>query len=188
MEPAHLVVYKRLFRLKMSRALQNISEADKKKKSRKIFLRLVKSSVYKKSEYVFIYASTKQEANTWPVIADLLKKKKRVFIPLVIKDRQMKLIELKNTKKDLKKGAYGILEPKNSRNELKDPSLIDLAIIPGLAFDQKGRRLGRGAGYFDRFLKRIGKSYKIGIAFKEQMHKEIPRAAHDISMDKVITD
>jgi 5-formyltetrahydrofolate cyclo-ligase len=88
---------------------------------------------------------------------------------------------------DLRTGAFGILEP-NEKCELAQWNQLDLALIPGVAFDQFGRRLGKGKGFYDRVLVPF-KGLKIGVCFDEQMVKPslIPMEPHDIHMDWILT-
>ena len=87
-------------------------------------------------------------------------------------------------KADLQQGAYGIMEP--CGEVFTDYDSIDVAIIPGMAFDKQGHRLGRGKGYYDRFLSKIPKVYKIGLCFSWQLVDEVPCDEHDIIMDEII--
>ena len=84
---------------------------------------------------------------------------------------------------DMHTGDFGILEPDN--NTITDYSMIDLAVIPGVAFDSSCNRLGRGKGYYDRLLPKLH-CPKIGICFKFQFVDSIPAEPHDILMDKII--
>ena len=88
---------------------------------------------------------------------------------------------------DLRTGAFGILEP-NEKCELAQWNQLDLALIPGVAFDQFGRRLGKGKGFYDRVLVPF-KGLKIGVCFDEQMVEPslIPMEPHDIHMDWILT-
>jgi 5-formyltetrahydrofolate cyclo-ligase len=65
---------------------------------------------------------------------------------------------------------------------------MDLIIVPGVAFDRKGGRLGRGAGYYDRLLRKARSVPKIGLCFREQLVRKVPMKKHDMSVDKIITD
>ncbi len=86
--------------------------------------------------------------------------------------------------KEMEKGPYGNLEPCPARLNKIAMGRIDVMLIPGLAFDRKGRRLGRGRGYYDRFLSRASsKTVKVGIAFSEQLVKRVPVNRWDIPMD-----
>ena len=89
-------------------------------------------------------------------------------------------------KHDLKEGAFHIMEPIGSLFPEERYHEINLAIIPGMAFDAKRNRLGRGKGYYDRFLQKIHQVYKIGICFPFQLVDEIPTEETDIKMDAIM--
>ena len=96
---------------------------------------------------------------------------------------------LKDFKQGLKKGPYGIYEPKEFESRPSRIKDIDLVIVPGLAFDRKNNRLGHGQGYYDRFLKCLPQDTpKIGLGFKFQLLKDIPTTRNDFSLTKVITN
>ena len=85
----------------------------------------------------------------------------------------------------LKKGPYGVAEPVISR--FIRPEDLDLVITPGVAFDKKGNRLGRGKGYYDRFLSKLPKDTpSIGLAFRLQILPAVPTTFHDVSVKKVL--
>jgi 5-formyltetrahydrofolate cyclo-ligase len=82
-------------------------------------------------------------------------------------------------------GIYGIAEP--TGEIFTDYAAIDFIVVPGVAFDAKGNRLGRGKGYYDRLLPRIPSAYKAGICFPFQLVEEVPAESFDIRMDIIIT-
>ena len=88
-------------------------------------------------------------------------------------------------KECMQKGSYNIYEPQGET--FTDLVSIDAAIIPGVSFDRHGNRLGRGKGYYDRFLKKLN-TFKIGICFSFQISDEIPHDEHDIAMDEIWTE
>ena len=85
---------------------------------------------------------------------------------------------------DLRPGAFGIMEPVGQL--VTDYDHIDLAVVPGMAFDACGHRLGRGKGYYDRLLPRLSHCYKIGICFDFQKVPSVPTEPTDIAMDEVL--
>jgi hypothetical protein len=89
-------------------------------------------------------------------------------------------------KESLQKGAYNIPEPHNGR--VISPSEIDLMLVPGVAFDTSGGRLGRGKGFYDRYLSRLDAAhiYKVGICLPHQLVAQVPTEPHDVRMDTVI--
>ncbi len=82
----------------------------------------------------------------------------------------------------MKRGKFGIPEPQTAAYTGK----LDLIFVPGVAFDKEGHRMGRGGGYYDRFLKRFRRTTKIGVAYKFQRVKKVPTTWNDIKMDKLI--
>jgi len=86
----------------------------------------------------------------------------------------------------LRAGALGIREP--ARPEWVEPAELDLIVVPGVAFDAAGRRLGHGLGCYDRLLAAVGPALKAGLAFEWQLAPEVPAEAHDVPMDAVVTE
>lgn len=141
------------------------------------------NTYFKNAEVVFAYVSFENEVSTLDLIEELLKEK-RVVVPYCTdKQGSMICVEIKSMA-ELKKGSYGILEPCNPIEF--DKTKIDLCIVPGLAFDSSGGRIGFGKGYYDKFLNGIN-AYKIGICHKELFFGNIPKDEFDISMDEIIT-
>ncbi len=107
---------------------------------------------------------------------------KRIVLPVVVGDELE--LRLYTGPQDLVVGSYGIAEPVGTL--FTEYSSIDLVIVPGLAFDKAGRRLGRGKGYYDKLLPHIA-APKLGICFPFQLVEEVPAEAFDFRMDGVIT-
>ena len=114
-------------------------------------------------------------------------KDKKIYLPRIGPKRSLTLCRVRSLSRDLKKGVYNIREPRASC-EKRPASQMDIIIIPGVAFDKKGGRLGRGGGYYDRLLRKAKKVVKIGLCFREQIVKKVPMKAHDVRMDRVITN
>jgi 5-formyltetrahydrofolate cyclo-ligase len=132
---------------------------------------------------VMLYCALPDEVPTQGVMDELVAQGKTVLLPRVINDTEMELCRYAGNK-DLRQGAYGIMEP--TGEVFTDYDAIDVAIIPGMAFDEAGHRLGRGKGYYDRFLARVPNLYKIGLCFSWQLVAHIPCDEHDIRMDRII--
>ncbi|NDK08602.1 5-formyltetrahydrofolate cyclo-ligase [Candidatus Gracilibacteria bacterium] len=156
-----------------------------KEKSKKIEHKLLSVKEIRKSETVFVYISMKDEVQTFDIIDHLLEKGKKVVVPKVKGDK-MEIVRFKENCK-LVHGKYGILEPKGKD---KYKGKIDVAIVPGLVFSMSGKRVGKGGGYYDKFLSENNDIYKIGVCFGFQIFDEdiVPVEKHDIKMDKVIYD
>lgn len=85
-------------------------------------------------------------------------------------------------------GAFGIEEP-GPQAELCDPGELDLIVVPGVAFTAAGQRMGRGRGYYDRYLSQPGvRAVKVGVCFAHQLVVSLPVEPHDVTMDRVVTD
>jgi 5-formyltetrahydrofolate cyclo-ligase len=135
---------------------------------------------------VIIYNSFKNEVKTDKIIIFLMNKGYEIYSPCIINKKIMpcKLYSLKN----LLPGPYGISEPAK-KYRLKSLKKIKTIIIPGIAFDRSGNRLGFGKGYFDKFLNKINKNImKIGLGFTFQILHKIPSTKNDVKMDIIITD
>ena len=95
---------------------------------------------------------------------------------------------VKDLRRELSPGPFEIPQPKKKCIREVPYESIDLVIVPGLAFDRQGNRLGRGAGYYDKFLAKLPKETpRIGLAFDFQVLKDLPTLSHDISVDKVVS-
>ncbi len=178
---------KESLRKKILEKLRNHKEEIRLKKSRVIKEKLFKQKEYKRAKVILFYMSFDGEVETREMIRDSLKEGKKVLVPVTrIEKKQIipsRVLGL--CRENLLVGPYNILQPKRvSEFPIND---IDLVIAPGLAFDKRGFRLGRGKGYYDRFLKKISrKTRSIGLAFRFQILKHIPVSSHDLSVDKVI--
>lgn len=146
--------------------------------------KLLENDKIKEANTILMYYSMPDEVNTHQVVDTLVALGKKVLLPVVINGEELEIREYKD-KNDLKVGiAYHIMEPVGEKyNDYKN---IDVAVVPGMSFDDNGNRLGRGKGYYDRFLKQIPQAYKIGICFNFQKVKAVPTEKTDIKMDEVI--
>jgi len=173
----------------MSLILEHQKPVDRMKKSLKIQRKLFRLNEFKKSKNIFFYVSMQNEVNTLPMIDRVLKEGKKVFVPLCDAGKtKLHFYEIKS-RKDLKKGSFGILEPPAEEKKPADLKKIDCVIVPGLAFDKENNRLGRGKGYYDGFLKKLPKrTKKIGLGFSFQVVEKLPIEDHDQQLDFVLTD
>ena len=137
----------------------------------------------KVAKTIMLYYSLPDEVCTHTLVDSLLLSKKNVLLPRVTGEGTMELRRYTGPS-DLAIGAYDIMEP--TGEPFTDYATIDLAVVPGMAFSPIGDRMGRGKGYYDRFLPLIPQAYKIGICFPFQMVDSLPTDEHDIRMDEVI--
>lgn len=180
---------KESLRQEICQKLQAQSPADRRKKSLIIEEKLFGLDVFKKAAAVCFYVSLPEEVDTAQMIDRALRAGKRVLVPRVNGGAPLQLYEIKNRRQDLERGAFGIMEPVPSRTRLADAKEIGCVIAPGVAFDRTNHRLGRGKGFYDRFLAGLGPGVaKIGVAFSFQMVEEVPRYGHDVRLDVVLVD
>ena len=141
------------------------------------------SSYWQSAQTILLYHALPDEPNLQPLLDEGLGDGKQILLPVVVKDDL--LLKSYNGIEAMQKGAFGILEPIGEAWPASQYPTIDLAIIPGMAFDNAGHRLGRGRGYYDRLLPRLPQAYKLGVCFPFQHFATIPYERHDIPMDKV---
>ena len=159
------------------------SDEDLRAFSDEIFLRMTQTQVFQDAKCILAYHSFGQEVFTHDFIEKYAQEKK-IILP-VVKEDNLVLKEYRG-KDALLKSDYGILEPTGS--DFTDFSQIELGIIPGVVFDTKLNRLGRGKGYYDKLLSLLGNTYLIGICFSFQLKDEILVESHDFPMNSVITE
>jgi 5-formyltetrahydrofolate cyclo-ligase len=157
--------------------------------SRAISERLVAEREFGNSRVVAMYHGFRNEVDTREIFKAAMEAGKDVFFPRVT-DRRRGLIEFLRVDDlgALVPGEFGIMEPPES-GEAVEPGGIDLFLVPGVAFDAAGNRLGYGAGYYDRALSgRAGRSTAAGLAYEFQVVGEIPSSPDDERMNMVVTE
>lgn len=177
---------KALLRKELRKKLGALTPKERENRSQEILGRLFRHPKFLEARSLLTYLAVGFEVETRPILAEARRRGKRVYIPrLDSQKKRMWMIEVTGREK-LKPNRYGILEPPFNSKRVGNPKELDLAIIPGLGFDREGGRIGRGEGYFDRFLAEARKACKIGLAFECQIVERIPREPHDVGVDEVI--
>ena len=151
--------------------------------SNEVITCLLDNSYIKKASTIMLYYSLPDEVFTHEVINTLAAEGKKILLPVVIDNENMELREYHDDN-DLTLGAYDIMEPTGKLFTAYDT--IDVAVVPGMMFDRECNRLGRGKGYYDRFLKKIRDVHKIGICFKFQIAESVPSNINDVRVDELI--
>ena len=169
--------------------LKNNKEESRLKKSSRIAKKLFLLKEFLKAKTILFYISFDGEVETLRMIKDAIQQGKRVAVPVI--QQQTKEIFpsiVKDLDNELKSGPYGVLHPKEEYIRPIPLETIDLVIVPGLAFDSAGNRLGRGLGFYDRFLSRLPKDIPtIGLAFDFQVIGDFPPLEpHDFSVSQVV--
>lgn len=156
--------------------------------SKAICQRVIQLPLFKQSQKILFYLSFRSEASLFHAMQYAWRTGKEVIVPRVNEDRQTMSYYRINSFKELIVGTYGILEPKPSADRRVSPEELELLLVPGVAFDRKGYRLGYGGGYYDRFLAKWPHMIPIGIAFSIQLVDSVFPEPHDIPMKAVITE
>jgi 5-formyltetrahydrofolate cyclo-ligase len=174
-----LVLRRRVRELRRQLGADYRSEA-----SQRARLRLVELIEVAGTRVVALYAAQGPEADPSPALGHLVERDIEVVFPRVVGD----LLEFAaaSSAEDLEPGYRGVPEP---RDRAIDLAALDAIVVPGVAFDRVGGRLGQGGGHYDRTLARIGPGpLRIGFAFSCQVVEQVPRAAHDELIDAVVTE
>lgn len=167
-------------RRNIKRLRMMLSDMEKEEAASEVFAQLENTAAFMMADNILIYHSLPDELST----ISFLRKwngRKHFFLPRV---NGVNLDLLPYIENELEKGAYDIEEPTGSN--LADVDDIDLMIIPAVAFDRRGNRLGRGKGFYDRLLSTT-KATKVGVGYEFQLMDELPSESHDVPMDMVIT-
>lgn len=142
--------------------------------------------VWAKARSILFYAPMAGELDIWPLMVRALDAGKTVCLPRFdTPSQQYGACQVQNLSRDVRTGQFGIREPAESCAVVPWDRL-DLVLVPGMAFDARGHRLGRGQGFYDRLLMVAG-GVKCGVAFDEQVIPEIPVEPHDAVMDCIVT-
>ncbi|MBI2126906.1 MAG: 5-formyltetrahydrofolate cyclo-ligase [Thaumarchaeota archaeon] len=167
---------------------RNQSPSIIQRKSKAIWESLSSIQEFNRAGTIAFYVSIAREGevDTTTMIEESLSLGKRICVPKVVKNNALRFIEIRSMK-DLNKGSFGILEPAGGSRIL--PQAIDLVIVPGVAFDKSGNRLGFGKGYYDKFLSKLEDGTPIiALAFDFQIVDGIPSSKNDVKVHKIITE
>jgi 5-formyltetrahydrofolate cyclo-ligase len=179
---------KRELRQRLREGLAGLSVGELHERSIAACRLLLAQPEYTRSEILMIFLSTPQEVDTSQIALQAWNDRKRVLVPRVNWDqRRMMPVEIRSLTTDVREGPLGLREPVGG---LPIPlAEIELVIVPGLGFDEQGNRLGRGRGFYDRFLSRkeFG-GVSCGLGFESQVVQSVPTTKLDMSVHMLVTD
>ena len=148
--------------------------------------RLKEQPLWKSAQSILFFAPLPEELDIWPLLAEGLSLGKIVALPrFVAETKSYAACRVRNLEQDLRSGQFGIREPGDRCPDLS-LNRLDLILVPGVAFDLHGRRLGRGKGFYDQLLAVAG-GKSCGVAFDEQIVTNIPVEPHDIYVNCILT-
>ena len=184
-----------------------LSKEEVKLKSDRIKERLYSLEDFQKAKNVLFYVSFNNEVDTTQIIQDFLensnninynknygknnkdKSNKKIIVPYIIKNNPLLQLSELRSMDNLEPKTFGILEPKDGKIIKFDAGELDLVIVPGIAFDKRGHRVGYGRGHYDRLLEKLDKKIKkMALAFDFQLIDRVPEEKHDVPMDFIITE
>jgi 5-formyltetrahydrofolate cyclo-ligase len=169
-------------------------QSDKEYLSDIICNKFLSQSAYQQADTVMWYLHCRSEVKTLKFLIAALESSKNCVIPYCTVDHkgQKKLgLWLLENLSELKPGTWGILEPPESRWGEKEvlPEQLDLIMVPGVAFDFQGGRLGNGAGYYDRLLQEVRPDTELtAVCYESQMCDKVIMEKHDVYMDTILTE
>ncbi|HEX8525265.1 MAG TPA: 5-formyltetrahydrofolate cyclo-ligase [Tepidisphaeraceae bacterium] len=179
---------KAALRKQLKDVLAAMSEADRHTKSLTICSLITSSPEFAAARAIMLYLSTPSEVDTAPLALRAWQAGKTVVVPKVSWDqRRMLPVEISSLHDQMTSTGHGIREP--IAGQPMPVEFIDLVIVPGLGFTNNGYRIGRGMGFYDRFLAQsdfVGVS--CGLAFEEQLVEQLPLLDHDIPLSMLATD
>jgi len=177
-------------RNKIAKTLAELTESEIKEKTRKIEARLFEFANFLESNIVLLYINSTSEVSSLEIIKRCFKYNKIVILPAFNTARyDMKLMKIDNIDKDLTLGPRGIMEPDSRRCNVVPIECVDIAIIPGIALDEKGGRIGSGDGYYDRLIPKLPiTTRKVALAFERQIIPQVNMESHDKHVDIIITE
>ena len=179
---------KKELRDRLRSTLNTIEPADLLSRSADACRRLADTPEFNKCETLMVFLSMANEIDTTPLVLEAWQRRKRVLAPKVIwGDRRMIPLEIHSLHQGITESAFNIREPVG--DEAVAIGEIDLLVVPGLGFDRLGHRLGRGAGFYDRFLAhRDYRATSCALGFDEQVLDELPVEPQDRRVDLLVTD
>ncbi len=181
-----LLAAKAALRTRIRAALKTISAEARALASTQACARVRAQPVWKNARTVLLFAPRSEELDLWPLVAEALAGGKTMALPRFVSQTQLYVAaRIQDVRTDIRTGYFNIREPAEHCVETLSGRL-DLVMVPGVAFDLHGRRLGHGRGFYDRLLTGIP-GLKCGVAFDEQIVGKVPSAAHDVRMDSILT-
>ncbi len=184
-----MLTLKKEIRQRILELLKQQKEEQRLLKSRAIAERVVKLQEFQKAKVIVFYASLAGEVDTFGLMKKALDLDKDVVLPCVLSGTHtLEFRRIQDLDNDLEYGPYNIQQPNRNKTQSIQPELVDLVIVPGIAFDRSNNRLGRGVGYYDRFLANLSADVpSVGLAFDFQILERLPTDLHDVPVQQVIS-
>ena len=163
-----------------------LSETERAAMAASLTKALLQFPAYPKARKIMAYLSLPGEADLDDFLRAALAEGKEIYVPVCLPDFQMEAGRLLDTEQ-FAKGPYGLRDLPPGYESAR-PEDLDLLLVPAVAVDISGHRLGRGAGYYDRFLSRVSQEKRVAVVWDFQLTEAVPAEAHDLSVGAVITE
>lgn len=189
-----ILSYKWELRKEILNSLKSQNDAEKLKKSLVIKNKLFELEGFIKTRCVVAYVSMSEEVDTHQIIDESIRMGKTVGVPVMVSSgkkgkKDLIISQITDRIRQLEIGPYGINEPKANEIRPIPYENMDVVLVPGVGFDKNGNRLGRGKGYYDRFLKKLPKNaLTIGLCFDFQIQESVPTLPHDMPVRMLLSN
>ena len=155
-------------------------------KSRLITEQFLSLQLVRKAKSIFIYNSIRGEVQTRGIIENFFMQGKTVTVPVADCETHELVVSKLKSLDELKEGVFGIPEPVTTESIPLEQ--VDMIVVPGIAFDETGSRIGHGFGFYDKLLRKVKEKPVIALAYEMQLLQNIPCDDHDIKVDKIVTE
>lgn len=174
----------------MAKVINGFTEKQRADKTKAIEFKLFEFANFLEARIVLLYVNGEHEVRTKNILKRCYDFNKIVVLPAFDPERHKgRILKVDHLDKDLEPGPRGVAQPNPALCKPVPIQKVDIAIIPGLAFDEKGARIGSGKGYYDRFIPELpATTRKVALAFEEQIIPQVPTESHDKHVDIIITD
>lgn len=173
-------------RSKLLKIRESLEGEDRALKNERIAERLEELDAFKKAHHILFYYSVRGEVDTLELIERTIDDK-QLYLPIVRGKSNFQAVPIMNPL-NLKKSFEGVPEPADTEPSDVYDNQIEMVIVPGVAFDKKGNRIGMGKGYYDRYLNRSNAPLKVALAYEEQILDYVPKDPYDECIDMIVTD
>lgn len=173
-------------RSKALKEREGLSQKTRAGKDRKIAEKLESLPAFKNARHILFYYSVRGEADTRKLIDKHLSAK-QLYLPVVRGKSHLQAVPIKRPLR-LRKGYEGVPEPMDEDPNSVYDDAVELIVVPGVAFDKKGERIGMGKGYYDRYLAEYKSPLKVALAYEEQILDYVPKDIYDEAIDLIVTD
>ncbi len=177
---------KKELRKKLKALRNNLTQEEVDVSSRLVAEKILACDAYQKAEHIMGYLAFGKELSVDEILKQALTDGKRVYVPEIISQTEIRAVELESFV-DFAYDRFGIRsvpEPVKVCN----PKILDLVLVPAVAYDRAGNRMGMGAGYYDRFLPQTENAIKIGVAYDALLQDELPYNEYDVSVPYLVSE